>query len=323
MNGERTIWEKLQAIDRRILYAILVVVVSIPLFVPATIPVDPDPSSKDMYKALMDVPPNKTVFIQSDWTVSTRGESQGHLEGLLRIVMARKLKFAIYSVADPQAPQVFRNVISQLNLERQRIGLEPYRSWEDYLDLSYFPNAEGTLNAVAFDVRQAIGSRRVKDPAGVERPIFESPVLRSVRKIGDAGLYVVVTASASIDIAIQRLSRKTRLSAMTTGVTGPQVLPFWQSGQVVGVAIGLKGVYDVEYMMRYGLNVPDETGNIIVPFPQKSNVSAPSLRSIEPNTITFARGQKYYLAFHVAIALLITAVVVGNIGMIQVRRAKR
>ncbi|MEZ5162693.1 MAG: hypothetical protein R2688_02875 [Fimbriimonadaceae bacterium] len=42
------------------------------------------------------------------------------------------------------------------------------------------------------------------------------------------------------------------------------VLPFYQAKQVNGVAVGLKGVYDLEYCMANGVNIADEDGNIKV-----------------------------------------------------------
>ncbi|MBS1721760.1 MAG: hypothetical protein JSS66_02005 [Armatimonadetes bacterium] len=317
-----TFLERMQNLDRRILYAILVVFTTVPLFIKTDLPVEPDAYTKALYYRLMTIPQDKTVFLQSDWTVSTRGENAGHMEALLRILMSRKIKFVVYSVGDAQAPGVYREVIRNINLERKEAGLTEYKTWDDYVDLAYFPNAEGTLNAIAFDVRKAFASRRVKDPnTGSDRPAFESPVLSKVQTVGDAGLYMIVTASSTVDRAVERLNERTNLAVMCTGVIGPSALPWYQAGQIKGVAIGLKGVYDMEYMMKYGLNHPDpnKNGRIEVPWAGKEDKSA------EPVTEgkTFARGSLYYLSFHFAILLLIIAVILGNVGMFLGRKAER
>ena len=316
-----TFFEKIQNVDKRILYLILIVLTTIPLFPmfsSIVLPNEPAPHSQAFYYQLMSVPEGKTVFIQSDWTLSTRGENAGHIESLLRTVMSKKLKFAIYTVADPQAPGVYRKYIQSINAERKRAGLKEYKQWEDYVDLSYFPNAEGTLNAIGSDVRK-IFNKRVKDPAsGKDRPVFESPVLKDVFKVGDVGLYVVITASNSFDRTVERLSDKTKVVVMCTGVIGPSTLPFFQSGQIKGASIGLKGAVDVEYMMKYGLNYPDSTGKIKVPWSGKEELKADPV--VEGTTI--ARGSLYFMSFHAAIALLILAVTVGNIGMFMARRKK-
>lgn len=308
------IWEKLQAVDRRILYLILAVCVSAGLFITIEIPTDPDPSSRDLYQSILDIPEGKTVIIQTDWTNSTRGESMGHFENLLRLLMSRDLKFVFYSAADPIAPQVARTTLARIIKERKDEGLKEYKIGEDYIDLGYFANAEATNLNMGIDLRNAWSGKRTKLAGVGEISIWESPVLKNVRKIEDAGMMIVVTASASIDIAVQRLSKKVSIGAMVTGVVGPTVLPFYQSKQVNGIAVGLKGVYDMEYCMANGVNLPDADGNIKVL--NKGGKEYPKITEGK----TLARGSKYYGTLHIALILLILAVVLGNVGMVMARK---
>lgn len=310
-----TIWEKAQNVDRRVLYAILIVLCSIGLFIKIPIPTDPDPSSKAFYSAIMSVPEGKTVIVQTDWTNSTRGESMGHFETLLRLMMDRKLKFVFYSAADPAAPQVARTVLARILQERKDQNLPVYEIGNDYLDLGYFANAEATNTSMATDLRSAWKGKKTK-VAGKsgDVDIFASPVLKDVKSISDAGMMVVVTASASIDIAVQRLNKKVKIGALVTGVVGPSVLPFFQAKQVVGVGVGLKGVYDMEYLMANGINVPDKDGKILVKGDKQ-------VEKITEGT-TFGRGSQYYGTLHIALLLLILAVVMGNVAMFMSRRRK-
>lgn len=310
-------WDKMQKVDRRILYVILVVFVCAGLFVPVKIPVEPDPSSKDFYASVMAVPEGSTVLVQTDWTNSTRGESMGHFENLMRLLMSKKIKFVFYSAADPVAPQVARTVITRINLERKTAGLYVYQLGKDYLDLGYFANAEATNTNMGTDLRRAWAGRKSKTPEGREIDIFQTEVLRDIKKIEDCKMMVVVTASASIDIAIQRLAHKVDITAMVTGVTGPGVLPFYQSGQVKGIAIGLKGVYDTEYLMANGINVRVGDTKPVVSWAKDDIVPVVSEGK------TFARGNQYYGTLHVALVLLILAVVLGNVGMFMSRRARK
>jgi hypothetical protein len=317
MRRKQNFWDEIQFIDRRWLYLLLAVCLIIGLNLKCAVGNVPDDSSKDLYATLMKVPEGGTVLVQSDWTTSTRGESQGHLEALLRILMSKRVKFLIYTFADPQAPQVWRNVIRTINEERQAQNLPTYKPWTDYLDLGYFANAEGSSIAVRNDIRRFF-SRQVKDDTGVNRSVFESPVMRKINKVGDADLFVIVTASASLDVAVQRLSDRIAMGAMVTGVIGPTALTFYQSGQLKGVAIGLKGVYDMEYMMTNGLNLPGRDGKIVVEYP-KSDAPVPKVSEGK----TLARGASYIIALHFALGLVIFAVVVGNIAMFASRAATK
>ena len=315
---EKSFWEKAQAIDRRVLYAVLIVCTVISLFFKTEIPVNPDDSSKDLYVNLMTIDPDKTVLIESDWTNSTRGESAGHFEALMRILMNRNIKFVLYSIADPQAPQVARDALLRIQEERKAQGLKVYEPWVDYLDLGYFPNAEGHLQAVGNNIRTAWGGRKERDEAGVDRDVFTSPVLSGVRVVGDASLLIVCSASATIDIAVERLYGKVPLGFMVTGVMGPNALPYYQAGQIVGMGVGLKGVYDVEYMMTYGVNYRVEGANKPKVSYREESVTIPPVTE----GTTFDRGARYFLPLHVALTLMILAIILGNVAMFASRKKK-
>jgi hypothetical protein len=314
-------FDKLQQIDRRILYVILVISVAITLFAGrgTEIPVFPDDSSKDLYIQLMESPADKPIFIQSDWTNSTRGESRGQMVALLRIIMSQDKKFVVFSMGDPQAPQVARDAIRLVNEERRAEGLREYKTWEDYIEMGNFPNAENSLNALGNNIRTAWGPRRRRDSEGRERSVFESPVLQGVQKVNDCGAYVVVTASQTIDFAVERISDKVQLNGMVTGVVGPTVLPYKRAGQIKGLAIGLKGVYDMEYMMEYGLNYAPDGGRAKVEYPQLPDTKLPPVA----NGKTFGQGATNYLSLHIALGLMILAIVLGNIWMYVSRRGSK
>lgn len=311
MQPQQGFWEKMQAIDRRILYFILIVATTIGVFINVEVPAVPDKPARDFYAKFTAIDPKETVLLQSDFTLSTRGENLGHLEAILRLLMARDQKFVVYALADPQAPQVARDAIRDINLERKRAGQKTFVRGVDYLDLGYFPNAEGTTQAMGTDLRSVWGGRKTKLPDGNEVGIFDSEPLKGINRIEDLGAIVYVTASNTIDTGIQRLTGKIPIFCMCTGVVGPTILPYYQSQQVLGLASGLKGVYDMELLMRYGINLPKEgTNKIANPDDQIQGTVAPL-----ENSVTLGRGKKYFAALNIALGLLVLAVVLGNIAM--------
>jgi len=306
----------MQKIDRRILYGILVVCVCIGLFFPSTIRTDPDPSSKSFYAAVQKLPKGSTIIVQTDWTNSTRGESLGHFENLMRLLMNGEHKFVFYSAADPAAPQVARTVLARIVAERKSQGLREYKVGEDYVDLGFFPNAEATNTSMGANLKAAWAGRKSKTPSGTEIDIFKTPVLANVNRIEDCQMMIVITASQSIDIAVQRLAQKIDITALVTGVVGPTVLPFYQSDQIKGVAVGLKGVYDIEYLMEYGIDDVKIEGQPYATAGKEGPVPKTEIGT------RFSRGRQYYGTLHVALTLLILAVVMGNVAMFAARRRK-
>ncbi|MCG9894127.1 MAG: hypothetical protein MH204_01465, partial [Fimbriimonadaceae bacterium] len=142
---------------------------------------------------------------------------------------------------------------------------------------------------------------------------------RNVNRIEDVAAVIYVTASNTIDIGIQRLSGRVTLLCMCTGVVGPTLLPYWSAGQLSGIAIGLKGVYDNEMMMAYGVNVrPPDGGNPRVTYTKLEGEIPPI-----PGYVHAGRGKTYYAALNLALTLMVLAVIVGNIAMFLAERQRK
>jgi len=317
----KSLAEKLQSVPKSVLFLILILCTSLPLFLPEIkVPNKPDEATMDFYHKLMTIPEGSTVLISSDWTNSTRGESVGQFDALMKILMRRNIKFAIFTAADAQAPQVARDEIGVLNTERTTASppQRAYEQWNDYVILGYFPNAEGTLNAIRTNPRKAFAGKKVVPP-GQQTAIdaINSPVLKNINKVEDFAMVIVVTASNTSNVTIERLSDKLKgdgkLAMQVTGVMGPETRVYYDSGQLGGLSIGLKGVYDLETMMENGLNTP---GPNAVTYDKFKDSPVPGFPGM-PNK---GKGTTYYPTLHFAALLLIIAVLVGNVGMILTKR---
>lgn len=305
-NG-KSLGEKLLSVPKSVLYLLLVLATSIPLFKPFPVPNRTSSASNDFYRTLQTMPEGSTIMLQSDWTNGTRGESRGQFDEFMRICMRRKLKVALCSVGDPQAPEVAKFTIEKLVAEHEKEFGVKYERWNDWVYAGYFPGAEGTGQAFAADFYNAIKEKRDKAPDGSEKPIVQSPVMQNIKKLGDFGAYAIITGTKSSRIMIERLGRKVTMLASVTGVMGPETLNYYVTGQLSGLVIGLKGSYDVEMLMEKGAELTDARGNpvSIPPYTGKSNLG---------------RANLYVGPLHAAIGLMILAVIIGNIGVVLTRK---
>lgn len=327
----KSLGEKLTSFPKFSLYVILAVIASLALFPSMEIPVKPSAASTDLFASLMTLPEGSTIILQSDWTNSSRGESAGAMEALLRIVMRKKLKFVIMSVGDPSAPRVARGALERINTEREAMGEPRYEKWNDFIELGYFPNAEATGNAMANNLKTAWSGRMDQSPQG-PRNVFESPVLQGINRIEDVAMLINIHASDTLNRLIERIGKRTKLASMCTGVMGPETMVYYTSGQIVGVSVGLNGVVEMEALMQRGID-PYEgvegTEAQKLSHDIKNPVLAPGRPKIEgfrpppgkdAKAYNYARGMQYYLSLHSALSLMILAVVIGNIGTFLMRR---
>jgi hypothetical protein len=116
-------------------------------------------------------------------------------------------------------------------------------------------------------------------------------VLANINKASDFPGLIVATASNTSNVTIERVTA-VPLAMMVTGVMGPETNNYYASGQLLGLLVGLKGCYDMETMMQL-----DYAG-------QKN----------------LDNGAAYYPTLHLALILLIVAVLIGNIGMLLSRK---
>lgn len=317
--AKKSIGELLQSANRTFLYFILFLVVSLSLVVTqirkVEVPTRPEAYTIEAYKILRNVPPGGVVIVDTGFTNSSRGENGGQMEALLRILMRSGAKFAVLSWVEPQCIEIARGFIRTINEERKAAGEAPYREWEDYLVLGFFPDGPTMLQTVHQNVREAWKTRQATDPStGEKKSVFESPVLQNVRRIEDVYAYVTLSASGTMPTIVARIGKQVKVISMITGVMFPEQLNYFKSGQLKGLVNGLSGCVELEWLMEKGI---DSAGVVGGDAPGKP------LAAAFKGAKNFDRGMAYYLALHSALSLLILAVAVGNVGMWLTNRSKK
>ena len=299
---------KLQSLPRQWLYLLLIICATLPLFFTVALPDQPGESSVDLFANLMSLQPGDKVLIGTDWTNGTRAESAGEMEALLRILIRKKVKMAVYSTGDPQAPQVFRDTMARIAADEAKHGEPLYQPFTDYVVCGYFPNSEGQTLAINNNVRQAFAGKTDHALNGPPTDVLQSPIFQGINSVADFKFLVLVTPSNTDTITLERV-KKTKLMFMVTGVMVPTDQPYYASGQLKGLCPGIKGVFDLESLMQVGLKQGDSSKwGAIQGWPDKPNAG---------------RGTKYYFALHICLALLIIAVLVGNVGMYLSKKVTR
>lgn len=319
-NSRPTIGKQLQSVDRNFLYLALFVVVSGSLMLThkfgLRVPSQPQECTKDTYKILRNLQEGQTIIIDTAYTNSSRGENGGEMEAVLRMAMREKVKFVLYTAAEPQCVEVAKGAIQKINLERRNESppQPEYREWDDFVVLGFFPDGASMLQAVASNIRDAWASKKSKDDAGVERSVFESPVLKNIQHIEEIKAYVSIAPSAQMPVIVARVGSKLPVISMITGVMFPEQYNYYKSDQVKGLVNGLVGTVELESLMENGIDSTGEVGG---------HAPGPPIAAAFPHQKNYARGMDYYLSFCCAMTLLMIAVVVGNVGMMLERRRTR
>src|ERR1035438_6413813 len=83
----RSFGDKLQSLPRPLLYLLLILATSIPLFFDISLPNKPSDAAMDLFATTMKIPEGSTVLVSTEWTNGTPAESAGEFEALLRMLM--------------------------------------------------------------------------------------------------------------------------------------------------------------------------------------------------------------------------------------------
>ncbi len=274
-------WRTLYAIDRRVLYAVLFVLCSWQVLSPINVPNVPLPMSESLYKYVDTLKEGDVVVVQSDWTTSTEGETKGEFKALMRQLMRHKVSFVITSI-DPFAPGIAKLAIDEV-VREEPPSTKKYKKGEDWAMAGYFPNAENHVQGMVSNIRKELTPKALADWL----------TTHGVRDLADTKGVIVVTASSSITVWIERMRNKTKLALMCTAVMAGENIPYYASGQLEGMVIGAKGAFDYETMLN------DEYK--------------------DSSYINYQRGKRYMSPLFFALVLLIVSVIVGNIAMVVLR----
>jgi hypothetical protein len=252
--------QRLQQIDRRIIYLALVTVLSLPFFVEYALPVYPDTCTRQTFDTLerLFADPatrSKIVFVISNWGPGTSGENGPQFEVLLRHVLRRRMKFIFLTTADD--PIFIES--AQLGVQRaiaaeQRRALAaglPLPQWTygvDYLNLGMLPApvfasiADTLLTRTLSLVPTDYVLRRALTPENF-------PLLENFRGPQDIALVLVISAgdeAADVCGIVQSQLPTLKVATATMGIVATDLYALVRSGQLCGLINSARGA--AEYL---------------------------------------------------------------------------
>jgi hypothetical protein len=243
------IFERLQNIDRRVLYLLLFVVISLPLIVDVPVPKPAIlPQTRDFYDTIERIAADpekrgKLVIVSANFSSSTAAENLTQTETLLRHLMKRRLKFGILAF-DAQGRELSQQIAEKIQ------GQYGYEYGRDYVNFGFRPFGAfvNTLKAMVRDIPTALG----KDFKGAD--LKTMPVMKGIRGVDDTAAVIEITASRSLDAWIQFYQRTGKQPIPTlycpTAVMAAEAFPLLKSGQLQGMLIGLKGAIEYEALLN-------------------------------------------------------------------------
>jgi hypothetical protein len=276
----------LQQVDRRVLYVLLLLAVTLPFFMKVVVRVPISQPTQSLYDTIEALPENSFVLFGPDFSAGTRGENGAQAEVLLRHLMImwhkKKVRFGILSF-DAQGQSIAQEIALNLQKEYnpQGYGIQEGVSWVNF---GYKVDQTNVVRAL------------VKDMPGTltndvhNQPLETMPVMQGVRTGKDVALILDVNPTTNYGIYIQFMQGPFNIpmGLALTSVMVPEAFNYLDSGQIIGLLQGVQGAAEYEQL----LNMP-------------------------------ARATRASNSLSAAHLLLIGFIVLGNIAMVLERRKQR
>jgi hypothetical protein len=242
-------WARLlSGIDRRILYAGLLIFTLAPLVLNLTLPVYVTPPARKFHDTIETLATDKVVYVASNWDAGTYAESEPQTIAMFRQLLRRKLRFVIFAITYPNSPQLAQNAFAEaLRLEFPNgVAAGEYPVYgKDYVNCGYKVSSAPWVRSLVQNPTNALKA----DWKG--QPLAEMPIFAGSPKMEDhASLLIDITGSNTTPLWISLVgSQGIKLSLACTAVMAPEQYPYLATDQLMGLLTGMRGAAEYEKLL--------------------------------------------------------------------------
>lgn len=231
--ANQTIFERLDKLDRRIYYWLIVIVIAWPLITPIGLPITVKPSSRALYDGLLSVQEGDIVLIDIFMSVSTWPECMGGLVVETNTLIDRGARL-IYIGNSVDVSRSWE----RLNELVPRLGTLEYGT--DVVFLGYYAGEDAAASQMAVDMSSIFPA----DHFG--KPIDELPLMSEANRATDYSM-VLFTAEGEVKW-IQQWGEPygVPVAGMGIAMKGSALAPYLASGDIFGLAVGVRGAAELE-----------------------------------------------------------------------------
>ena len=278
------IFEWMLNIDRRVIFIVIAMSTTVPLFFTVKQDIRPDNAATKFYESIevLKNKKNPVVLLSAEYGPGTIPElspmAKASFKQLLD-VNAKIIVMGLYPMGPPLVMKEFNKLLKLPKYNNKRYGV-------DYVNLGYTAG-----NAIV--IKGMVSSIKGKYPIDVNGTSLDDiPLMKTIKNFDDIDLIIDLAsmgggAKSWIQFAKKTTDEQMKILSGCTAVIAPESYPYLNSGQLKGLLGGLKGAADYEKLV----NAPDN-------------------------------GTKYIFAQSVAHVMIMLFILVGNIAFFVTRKKR-
>ena len=234
--------EKLEGVDRRVVFLIMGIAIMLPLFFPISLPIKPTPPVTKFYDFIEALPPGSRVLVSDDWDPGSKAELR-----TVSVIVHKHLRDRGIKVIDTC---LWQTGVSEVNSVLREVYEKSGKIYgEDYISLGFKEGRELTMAALG----NSIPATYPADSRGT--PVGNFPIMRDVNKLSD--LKAVISVSAGYPGTkewVQQVQQRYQIPMVSAcgGVSAPEYFAYYNSGQLAGLVGGMKAFAEYEAKRKAG-----------------------------------------------------------------------
>lgn len=240
MKGLTELILKIGKVDRRWIFVVLAIVVFIPILVPIGMPIRATVTTKVVYDAIENLPPNSNVLVSIEYSPSTKPENHPMTISILRHLFKNNHKVFVTCLW-PDGQFMAQDALKQV--AEEEFG-KVYG--EDYVFLGFRPGGEAVVKGIVSNIRI------VYTVDVYQTKIDEIPLMDGINNFKDFAFLFTCSAGYPGTVEWVQYAADPTGVPMSSGVTSIQVnevMPYVQSGQMKGLLAGMPGAAEYEALL--------------------------------------------------------------------------
>jgi hypothetical protein len=260
--------ERLLAIDRRVLYALIFLAVLIPSLIPMGLPIRVTPEVQHVYDRIDSLKPGQIIMLPLEYDPSTAAELEPMALAILRHAFSKNLRVLGLCLSSTGVTLVESEIAAVAKEYGKVYG-------KDFVYLGYQPYPGVVILTMGENFRTPFP----RDYYGT--PLDSIPMMRGVRNYDNVGLVFTVNATSGIDqwIIYGQGRYKFPFGLGSAAVMATNYYQYVQSGQLFGIISGLRGAAEYEILIgkgtvaRKGMDVQSVAHALIIAFIVLGNIA--------------------------------------------------
>ena len=259
------IFRTLLAIDRRIIFLVILLALSIPIFLHMKIDIGVTKEVRTFYNAIEALPAGSCILVSFDYDPGSEPELQPMAETGFRHLIKNHIKFAIIGLW-PQGPMQANRALFTINQAKGKyiyengdsllvgrdiivVENDTIRYGKDFINLGFQSGNELVIQRMGSSIQAVF-----PNDGRYGRPVNTYPIMSGLARLSSFDFIFNLSAGYPgtvewVQFAVDRFH--VPCGAGNTAVQAPQVYPYLDSGQLTGLMGGMKGGAEYEKLTGF------------------------------------------------------------------------